>query len=369
MIFLSLLACLQSDPPYLFGLHEPGGENHMADMGRKGWIVFTEEVGRDPAGQSGKDFSPWSGQGYGVLVRINHGYGPTQGTIPYAHHYDAFAQRVANYVAASKGARLWLIGNETNHAQEWPRYEGWEEKITAAMYASCFRKCRDLIRALPGHAGDAVMPQATAPWSATVGQGWVEYHAEMLDLLGPGGLDAIALHTYTHGPDPNLVFSEAKMAPPYEDRHYNFRAYRDFVDAHPGWARSLPIYITETAQNGAWADANSGWVRNAYGEIDAWNQGATNQKIRALSLYRWPALDGSTIAGKNGVIQDFRDAMRNDYRWPASLPEVAGPSGSAPGGGGGGGSCGTLGLEALAVMGLARITCRRSRRPCRPGRW
>jgi hypothetical protein len=323
LILLALV--LQAEPPHIFGLHEAGGEGHLAAMNRKGWIVFTEEVGRDPANVSGKDFRPWSDQGYGVIVRINHGYGPSQGTIPYEHHYDAFSRRAANYVAASKGARIWLIGNETNHEQEWPRYEGVEQKITAAMYARCFKLVRDRIKALPGRAGDVVVPQATAPWSARVGQGWIEYHVEVLERLGAGGFDAIAIHTYTHGSDPNLVWSESKMQAPYQNRYYQFKAYRDFMNANPAWARTLPVYVTECAQNGPWADANSGWVRNAYAEIDWWNRQAGTQKIRCLALYRWPDLDHSRIVGKIGVINDFREAMRNDYRWTTSvagLPDV-----------------------------------------------
>lgn len=320
---LLLLTAAQGygESPYLFGLHEPGGERHMAEKGKRGWILFTEEVGRDPANRSGKDFRPWADAGYGVLVRINHGYGPTQGTIPYEAHYDAFAQRVANYVQNSPGAHLWIIGNETNLPVEWPRYLGPEERITAARYAACFAKCRAKIKALPGHSGDAVIVQPTAPWNDQVGQGWIEYHAEVLHRLGSGGLDGIAIHTYTHGSDPNLIYSTAKMNPPYQDRYYNFYAYRDFMNAIPSWARSLPVYLTEMTQTpGGWADVNSGWVKNAYKEIHWWNQQSGTQKIRAAILYRWPRLDDSYIDGKWGVINDFRDAMNNDYRWATSPP-------------------------------------------------
>ena len=31
-------------PPYIFGMHDPGGEFLMADKGRRGWIVFTHEA-------------------------------------------------------------------------------------------------------------------------------------------------------------------------------------------------------------------------------------------------------------------------------------------------------------------------------------
>jgi hypothetical protein len=38
--------------------------------------------------------------------------------------------------------------------------------------------------------------------------------------------------------------------PPYATRHYNFRAYRDYLASHPSGAL-LPVYITETDQ--VWA--------------------------------------------------------------------------------------------------------------------
>ncbi len=311
----TVLAQTYGESPFLFGIHDPGGERHMAEKGRRGWILFTEEVGRDPQNRSGRDYRPWADQGYGVLVRINHGYGPTNGTLPYQRHYAAFAQRVANFVAASPGAHLWIIGNETNLPGEWPRYEGAEERILAQMYVDCFRRCRAAIRALPGHGTDQVITQGVATWAAVIGQGWVEYHLEILNTLGQGGLDGVALHTYTHGSDPNLIFSEATMNPPYQTRRFHFRAYRDYLNAHPTWARSLPVYITETDQNDPWADANSGWVRNAYREINSWNMTAGNQTIRALVLYRWPRADQWFIEGKQGVIDDWRLAMDNDYRW------------------------------------------------------
>ena len=107
------------DSPYIFGLHDPGGENLMAQANRRGWIVFTVEVGSDPSNLSGFDFSPWANQDFGIICRINNGYG-SAGTIPYSSQYANFARRVANFVAASPGCKIWAIGNEMNHSQEWP---------------------------------------------------------------------------------------------------------------------------------------------------------------------------------------------------------------------------------------------------------
>nr|HMN29247.1 hypothetical protein [Caldilineaceae bacterium] len=107
------------DSEYIFGLHEPGGEQLMIEAGRPGWVLFTEAVGRDPNDYSGKDFSPWSNRNLGVICRINHGYYPA-GTIPNSAFYADFARRCANYVANSPGCKIWIIGNEMNYEIERP---------------------------------------------------------------------------------------------------------------------------------------------------------------------------------------------------------------------------------------------------------
>ena len=49
LAFLALTApafAQSGESPYIFGLHDNGGENNMADMGKKGWILFTERLGK-----------------------------------------------------------------------------------------------------------------------------------------------------------------------------------------------------------------------------------------------------------------------------------------------------------------------------------
>ena len=36
------------DSPYIFGIHDPGGEHLMAEAGKRGWLVFTVEVVTTP---------------------------------------------------------------------------------------------------------------------------------------------------------------------------------------------------------------------------------------------------------------------------------------------------------------------------------
>ena len=354
------------DSESIFGLHDAGGERLFLDSNRSGWIVFSEAIGHDPEDRSSVDFTRWSDQGLGVICRLSHGF-PPDGTIPHSSLYEEFARRVANFVGNSAGCKVWIIGNEMNYAVErpgvqvdWSRHASARattpeqadpmrrglvvrfnvlpdhsteirttrgamispgEVITPELYARCYRLCREAILRLPGHADDQVLVGAVTPWnSQTIYPGnangdWVQYFRDILEQLGPANCGGLALHTYTHGGDPAQITSADKLGPPYQSRHREFRAYTDFMAAIPEAMRHLPVYITETDQTEPWLDVNNGWVRDAYAEIDGWNKQPGNQQIRALVLYRWPKLDKWHIAGKDGVLDDLRAALRQDYTW------------------------------------------------------
>lgn len=305
-------------PKYIFGLHEPGGEYLMEEKGKVGWILFTHGLGHDPNDQNGQDYRQWSDRGFGIIARLNHGYGAA-GTIPQPQHYDTFAQRVGNFVDNSHGCHIWIIGNEMNHEQERP--DG--QIVTPKQYAECYQKCWGQIHSILGRENDQVAIGAIAPWNNTttylgneIGD-WIHYFLDILQAIHNLGcpIDAITHHAYTHGSDPGLIFSEQKMDPPFQDYHFHFRCYQDFMHAIPQDLRDVPVYITETDEDEPWENANRGWVQNAYQEIDDWNNTPGNQQIRALILYRWPNYDKWVIETKSGVHDDFRAAMDHEYTW------------------------------------------------------
>lgn len=323
---------LPFESPYLYGLHDAGGEQIMLEMGITGWIVLTEAIGYDPQNMEGKHYDELSQQGLSVMVRLNAGYAGT-GTIPKEEFYEYFAQRCANFVAASSGAHIWIIGNEPNHPIEWPGAD-WDwgeakprspesvgEPITPARYARAYLMVRDAIHEVEGHEDDLVLTAAIAPWNALciypgnpTGD-WLIYLKDMLRILGPERCDGITLHAYTHGADPNLIDAEIKMQAPYKRHRYEFRVYQDFMNAIPWDMRHLPVYLTEADQNEPWRNENIDWVKRAYGEIDYWNKRHPFRPIRALVLYRWAKTDQWYIEGKQGVIEDFRESMTDRYRW------------------------------------------------------
>ncbi len=317
----------KGESPYIFGIHDRNGESLMADKGRKGWVLITEEVGRNPNDFNGQSYSDLEAAGFGVIVRLNHGYarppGSFPGTIPQSdasgESYREFAVRCGNFVEHSSGCHIWIIANEMNLPNEWPGGEH-GQMITPALYADCYKLCYAEIHKRPGHALDQVVVGAIAPWPAlAVYPGnergdWIKYLADVLALV-KGKCDGIALHAYTHGPEPAKITSFAPMNAPFADRNFEFRAYRQFMEAIPASMRGLPVYITETDQFGAWEHHNTGWVQAAYAEIDQWNQDATHQRIRCLLLYRWAPHDQWSFAGIQEVKDDFRAALNNDYRW------------------------------------------------------
>jgi hypothetical protein len=296
---------------YLHGVHDVDGADLMGD--KPGWIVVTEAIGSDRFDYSGRDYSQWTQQGFSILCRLNNGYHPG-GTIPHREHYDEFARRCANFVQASPGITVAIIGNEPNHENERP--DG--EYILPTQYAKCFDLCYKAIKRDSPNVKVSIA--AVAPWDATtvyrgneIGD-WVVYYIDILQAIKQ--TDAICLHTYTHGADPTLIADESKMDAPFSTRHYNFRAFTDFLVHTPAQFCDLPVYITEIDQVIPWKNTNSGWVREAYEEIDFWNRTVSYRKIHALCLYRSNTDDKWSFADKNGVRGDFRLAVDRAYRVP-----------------------------------------------------
>ena len=322
-------------PTHIFGMHDPGAEALFAQAGKTGWVLVTVKV--NPPDHSG-DFSALTNAGHGVIVRLNHGYSP-DGTLPFPAQYDAFAQQCAAFVAGATGARIWIIGNETNLAGERPGYAGDNsgEVITPDRYAQCFAKVRAAIKKLPNHATDWIVPAAPAPYNnqttyaSNASGDWVKYFQDLLTqcvaLNAPP--DALALHAYTHGLDAALIASSEKMGS-FPNRHAHFRTYRDFLGAVPAALKKLPVLITETqpVDPDWWQNRDAGWVRAAFKEINAWNAVAANQPIQAVCLFRWQTGEPNwSISDKSAVINDFRAALQNDYRvrWVTPPPPPPDP--------------------------------------------
>lgn len=295
---------------WLHGIHDQDGAELMAD--KPGWIICTEAIGSNPKDTSGVNFYAWTSRGYGVIVRLNNGYYSEHsypGTIPTPDRYDDFAVRCANFVAASHGCDIVIIGNEPNMTAETPDRKG----IQPADYARCYQKCRQAIHRVNPNA--QVLVAGCAPWNQQSGD-WLDYWRIVLANVGEE-CDGASIHVYSHGSDPSLITSEEMV----HGWHWHFRVYQDQLEAMPAILYGLPVFISETDQDDPWADTNSGWVQEAYAEIDRWNQGSA-PTIHALCLFRSQPDDRWSFADKNGVKADFRAAVARGY----TIPDITPPS-------------------------------------------
>lgn len=355
--------------PHIFGMHaaQLSDDIHTRDgiralfegSGKKGWVFFTEALGRHP-GNIGLDPNlrnrlwDWAQQGYGVIIRLNHGYHPS-GTLPESAYYDDFAATCARWVElylkandALNAQFQWTlqIANEQNNISEHPGDHGQiREHITAELYAQAFNKVYAAIKAvLPGAVvcPGAVDPYHSAPMPLLGNVRWrpLDYFQKMLDHIR--ALDGFILHAYTHGPSLEAITSLATFGDALlSDHYFDFQTYRLFMERIPLKWRELPVYLTETnhicrpgaapacTEDQGWINQNIGWVRAMYAEINRWNRQPYAQQIRCALLYRWMG-DQWSIADKPGIQDDFRQALSQDYRWALPLPQLLAKAAAAP---------------------------------------
>jgi hypothetical protein len=347
---------LFGDSAWLFGIHDDyGGRRAELFPNKRGWVLFTEDVG----GNGASPVAAWASNpvAHGVLVRLNNGYndgfrGP--GTIPGPGGYDAFAQKCAGWVQRSMAGlgadatATFIIGNEMNNPREWPNPNGDSHTLNMAAaispqgYADCFNRVYRAIKAVAPNA--RVVPGAVDPYNALY-MDCLHYFTQMLARIE--ALDGFAFHTYTHGPDVSRISSLQTFGnDPLRWQYYDFLSYATLMDHVPAKWRHVPVYLTETDQTptdsmpNAWTGGRNGWVRAAYSEIQRWNAQPYAQQIQTLILYRFARGGGSDalycLQDKPDILAEFRDTVAStDFRWRfgqinAQPRDVASRNRSAP---------------------------------------
>lgn len=284
----------------LAGLHD----RESTALGiRDTWALDTIALSENPA-------PPTYDPAYAWITRLNWGYGST-GTLPRVQLYGDYASRAAGYVKGSQNCHRWVVGNEPNLSREWPD----NQPIMPWQYADCYGITREYIHGLPGHEQDEVLIAASGPWNAELkyegnpNGDWIKYFEDVIKACG-NDIDGFSIHSYCHGYNVALVTSSARMQPPFQSRHYEFKAYQDYMEAIPERLRHLPVYLTEANGNGPWQAV--GLMPAMLGEINAWNK-AGNQPIRAVIFYRYPRYDDFYIEGKADVISEYQAAVGRGY--------------------------------------------------------
>lgn len=351
-LILSAVRILAAECPYLYGIHDHDPApteylNHIKQYGvTGGWITATVAVGHNPNDQSGVDFTPFANAGHTVICRINNGYCDV-GTIPLPEYYADFAQRCANFVSNSPGCNIWVIGNETNLAVEWPPRNGHKAYVSPESYAQCFRLCYNAIKAV--RPNDKVVCQAIAPFGGPYGSGtvcgythdacpinWVTYMNQMLTAIkSTGGIDGIALHINSRGYTYADIHSTQKVNAGGQMLYFSFYVYKDWIDyGIPTDLYHLPLYVTECNGVYYWKGGHPenptshyepGWMQEIYAEINRYNQQARTEGkpiFRCINMYRWCAycddwnIDGASNPYKSQILSDLDQAVSQKYRWP-----------------------------------------------------
>lgn len=360
---LGTAVCLAAENPFIYGIHDTDPQpteflNHVKAQVSGSWVTATVAVGHNPTDTGGVNFSWYAGQGHTVVCRINNGYCGSGGTIPLPADYADFAQRCANFVQNSPGCTIWVIGNETNLASEWPPSGSHLPYVSPQSYADCFRACYNAIKAVrPTH---KVVSQGLAPWGGPYGSGsacgythdamplnWVQYLNQMLTAIhASGGIDGIGLHVPSRGYTYADIHSESKINAGGQDLYWSFYCYKDWVDLGiPPALYDRPMYITECNGNYYWKGGfpedpskhyEAGWVQEVLREINAYNQNAVNvgkPVFRCVNFYRWCAgcdgwnIDGADNPYKNQILSDLDAALALRYTWPVTAFNTDPPTG------------------------------------------
>lgn len=240
------------------------------------------------------------------FIRLQWGYGTT-GTIPASNDLDKYLKSIRNFLLSSRGIYAVIVGNEPN--MDWERPNGMV--ITPEYYFEVYRMVASLVKGI--NPKILVAPAAYAPYNANPTD-WLIQFQTVLSLVSTSqtSCDFINIHAYLRGSHPSAATSEERMTgAPLTGQYASFRTYRDALNVVPTPLRRLPAFITECDENleQGWVNENTGVVKAVYREIDRWNEMPNSQKIRGVVLYRWPKYDKFFIEGKQGVIDDFAEAI------------------------------------------------------------
>lgn len=289
--------------PLLYGMHDEEG---VAVLNPDCWCLGLIELSRHPVHHAYDHEFHW-------LIRANWGYGTT-GTIPLPGQDQEYLNNLSDFASTCQGATRYIIANEPNHEQEWP--DG--KYISPAQYASLFIRAYSTLKKVAPNI--QVITAGIAPYK----EGWLSYLSEVLGRIQQAGVtpDGIALHAYLRSSDPNEVSNNPPVATdgPLKGTYWGFRTYRDALKMVPPAFKHLPTYITETNEllPEGWHNANTGVVKAVYEDVNNWNAAVNSQKVHCVCLYRYPHKDLWYIEGKNGVVQDFSEAVSKGYRSPTT---------------------------------------------------
>lgn len=301
----------------LLGMHDREGR-HIPPVG--GWCLDTVALHQNPVAQ---DYTSMRAD-INWLVRLNWGYGSV-GTFPTPNQATYYVDAAIEYIMNSRGAYGFILGNEPNHENERPGGAVLHPHYVAALFVKIHGSVKS------ANSKIQVMPPPIAPYHASPID-WLYYFRSMYEEIERLGStpDGIPIHAYLRGKNPDDLRSTAKMASPLTGQHSSFRTYQDALKSLPSRSAQAPAFITEFNPLDGWEDRDAGIIVEGVRELKEWNADKSHTQVRSFIMYRWPKYDENAkwaIEGKNGVVQDFNNAVREaEYSHQVSLPVVTAPT-------------------------------------------
>ena len=234
----------------LRGVHDRAGGDWLRANQLQGWCLLPVYVGT-----SWRDLNldPLADAGIRCLVNLRFSYAVDDhgaGTMPRPDELAVFKRACLDTMARNPRAHAFVICNEMNNPREWPR----DFTLTPAYYRNFYQGVYE-----EKPPGAQVWPGSIDPFNA----GWGDWRVVWQEVLASIELDGVALHGYTHGPDPQLIWHEKRFThPPLIGVYYDLRVVETQLSIIPIQHRNKEMVVTET-NHYVRRDGSVGWEADA----------------------------------------------------------------------------------------------------------
>lgn len=303
----------RADSPYLYGVHWWGytagqpidtGPSTMLDCPQYGGWSLETALTHSASWWSAAYFTGlyqdlYTNKNVSLITRIDYDWGQTVPS-PSNPNYGTWPSHCAGVVNTLRNwCHIWLIGNEPNIIGEgngWP-----DSKVTPAGYAQIYRNVRKAIRlASPSPAGPhIVLIAAPSPGGVIGGVRWMDgdqWLGQVIDNIPKDEIDGIAIHAYGG--------TVAGFASSYQTTlaMIDSKGLQDRGVYMTEWNKAADPNTPSTES------ASAQFVRDAYANVNAWNQTPNKHNIVCMTWFVYDANNQSGGGWNSYAVEYWKDA-------------------------------------------------------------